>query len=95
MLQTDILDLFSSFHNCTLDLDHINLAHIVLIPKTDETFKVTDFGPICLIHRLFKILMKVANRLKTVNHLEEVNRCSANLMTNDAELKIKLQTHNM
>ena len=51
----------------SLQLNRINYAHVVLIPKKGEASKVGDFRPINLLNDLLKIILKVlANRLREV-----------------------------
>lgn len=65
-IREDGLHLFSCFHDGTLDLDGLNRAHLVLLPKKDSACMVDAFRPISLQNCPMKLFTKVlANRIRT------------------------------
>ncbi len=65
------MDIFSRFHDGSLDLLAVNHGWICLIPKKPAPTEVRDFRPISLVNGLSKIISKVlASRLQSV--LEEL-----------------------
>jgi len=66
-MREDIMALFEELYHNKLDLQRLNYATVVLIPKKEETVRVSDLRPITLLNRSFKIVTKVlANRLAPV-----------------------------
>jgi hypothetical protein len=52
------------FHQHGQHLQHLSTAHIVLLPKKQDSKKVQDFQPISLIHLIAKLISKcLATRL--------------------------------
>ncbi|KAJ3688641.1 hypothetical protein LUZ61_017805 [Rhynchospora tenuis] len=63
-IKQDILDTFNSLHEGTLNLQEHNLAHIVLLPKSEPALDILAFRPISIINYVPKLISKVlANRL--------------------------------
>lgn len=61
-----LLNLFTQFHSGHLDLDGLNRAHLVLLPKSDAVTQASGFRPISLQNCPMKLFSKVmANRVKT------------------------------
>lgn len=61
-----IVHLFAQFHSGHLDLDGLNRAHLVLLPKGESVTKASSFRPISLQNCPMKLFSKVmANRVKT------------------------------
>ena len=59
--------LFEELYHNKLDLQRLNYATVVLIPKKEETVRVSDLRTITLLNRSFKIVTKVlANRLAPI-----------------------------
>jgi len=55
----DIMRLLHAFHNCSIELDRINRAHIVLIPKREGASSPSEFRPISLQNCPVKIISKI------------------------------------
>ncbi|KAJ3708782.1 hypothetical protein LUZ61_012487 [Rhynchospora tenuis] len=63
-IKHDILATFASLHEGTLNLQGHNLAHIVLVSKSEPAIEISDFRPISIINYIPKLISKVlANRL--------------------------------
>lgn len=70
LLQNDIMDVFSSFHNGLSDLSPINSSWICPIPKKPAVSTARDLRPISLVHSMAKIISKVlACRLQSFLNL--------------------------
>jgi hypothetical protein len=66
-IKPDLLVLFDMLHAGQLDLFRLNFGEIILLPKINETEKIQQHRPICLLNVSFKIFTKVATiRLNTV-----------------------------
>lgn len=64
-MQQRLLDLFEHFHENSLDLDGLNRAHLVLLPKKDGARTADAFRPISLQNCPTKLFSKVlVNRLR-------------------------------
>jgi hypothetical protein len=62
----DVFHLFERFHDGSLELDGLNRAHLVLLPKKDGARTADAFRPISLQNCPMKLLTKaLANRLKS------------------------------
>ena len=60
------MDLFEEFYNATLQIDRLNYAYVVLIPKRERFIKCMSFRPISLLNVIYKIIRKVLTaRLNT------------------------------
>jgi len=60
-----VIWLLEFLHKGTLQLEKINYAHVVLIPKKGEAKKMRDFRPISVLNASVKIISKVlAKRLR-------------------------------
>jgi len=70
------MELLCSFHNGTANLDRINRAHIVLLPKKEVARQPKDFRPISLQNCPVKIITKVlTTRLQRfIQHLVDVDQ---------------------
>ena len=56
----DIMASLNSFHSLRCeDLNLLNSASVVLVPKKDGAETVQDFRPISLIHAFAKIISKI------------------------------------
>ena len=60
VIKGDLMDMFHDLHNGDLPLFSLNFGVITLLPKTQETNKIQQFRPICLLNVSFKIFTKVA-----------------------------------
>jgi hypothetical protein len=59
--------LFQDFHKNFVSAYRLNFGVINLIPKKDNTIKIKDYRPICLLNISFKIITKVlTNRIGLV-----------------------------
>jgi hypothetical protein len=64
-LKLDLMALFKAWHDQTVDLLGVNVAHIALLPKTEDPQQIKDYRPISLQHSIPKLIAKVmANRLQ-------------------------------
>ena len=64
VVRLDFIRIMDGLHAGTLQLDGLNYATMVLIPKKDELKEVGDFRPISVLNASVKITTKVlANRL--------------------------------
>ena len=59
VIKGDLMDMFHDLHNGDLPLFSLNFGVITLLPKTQETNKIQQFRPICLLNVSFKIFTKV------------------------------------
>lgn len=60
MIKHDLMASINSFHNsCWTNLNLLNKATIILIPKMDGAEDITDFRPISLILAIAKIITKI------------------------------------
>jgi hypothetical protein len=67
VIKQDLLALFHEFHKETLDLFSLNFGIITSIPKIENTTKIQQYRPICVLNVSFKIFTKVGtNRLNKV-----------------------------
>lgn len=65
LLKPRILALFNNFYNGVLNLDALNKAHLVLLPKSETTTQASGFRPISLQNCPMKLISKaMANRVK-------------------------------
>lgn len=59
-IKYDLIAAINSFHNSRCaDLNLLNKANIILIPKKDGAEDIKDFRPISLIHAIAKIITKI------------------------------------
>ena len=66
-MRDDLLSLFEELYHHRLDLQKLNYATVVLVPKKEKTVRVSDLRPISLLNGSFKIVTNVlANRLGLV-----------------------------
>lgn len=64
-MKPPLVELFDAFYSGSLDLDGLNRAHLVLLPKKDDACTPDSFRPISLQNCPMKLFTKVmANRLK-------------------------------
>ena len=54
------MQMFHDLHNGDIPLFSLNFGVIMLLPKTQETNKIQQYRPICLLNVSFKIFTKVA-----------------------------------
>ncbi|KAJ0977891.1 hypothetical protein J5N97_013365 [Dioscorea zingiberensis] len=65
VIKEDMLRLFEDFFQGAANMERLNWAHILLIPKNEAPENIKDYRPISLINCSVKIISKVlANRLK-------------------------------
>ncbi|KAJ4786820.1 RNA-directed DNA polymerase (reverse transcriptase)-related family protein [Rhynchospora pubera] len=53
--------MFDALFHLSLDLDSINLAHLIMLPKVENAQKLSEFRPISIICYLPKLISKVLN----------------------------------
>jgi hypothetical protein len=56
IIRKDFFKLCTDFYNHVVDLKSINHSYITLVPKVDNTEKVSDFRPISLINSAPKLV---------------------------------------
>jgi len=65
IIKEDIYNLCHAFYNGDICLQSINGSYIILIPKSDNAVRASDFRPISLLNTSMKIITKLlANRLQ-------------------------------
>lgn len=69
-MKEDVLDMLSDLHRSGSFVKSINVTFTVLVPKKERAKDISDFRPISLVSRLYKLITKVlANRLSKILHL--------------------------
>jgi hypothetical protein len=69
VVSLDIIEMFASFYNGTIDFSRINHAFLVLLPKTDAALHPSQFRPISLQNCVMKAITKVlTSRLQEAIH---------------------------
>uniref|UniRef100_A0A8R7P8H2 Reverse transcriptase domain-containing protein n=1 Tax=Triticum urartu TaxID=4572 RepID=A0A8R7P8H2_TRIUA len=69
IIKGDLLTLFNDLFSGQLQLFHLNVGTITLLPKKTEVVRIEQFRPICLLNVSFKIFTKVGtNRLTHIAH---------------------------
>ena len=67
IVKQDIYQLCFDFYDGNLNIEHINMGYITLVPKVGSPVGVNDYRPITLLNCCLKILTKLlANRLQKV-----------------------------
>ena len=67
MIESDLMALFQDFHQGNINLFSFNFGMIVLLLKKEDTSRIQEYRPICLLNVSFKILTKVAtNRITSI-----------------------------
>lgn len=65
LIKPMIMNLFADFYAGTLDLDGLNRAHLILLPKTEGVTDAAGFRPVSLQNCPMKLFSKVlANRVR-------------------------------
>ena len=59
IIKHDIMEIFYEFHQGSMDVCRINYGIITLLPKIQEAKRIQQFGPICLLNCLYKLITKV------------------------------------
>ena len=54
------MQMFHDLHNGDIPLFSLNFGVIMLLPKTQESNKIQQYRPLCLLNVSFKIFTKVA-----------------------------------
>ncbi|RVW25228.1 Transposon TX1 uncharacterized 149 kDa protein [Vitis vinifera] len=69
VIKEDLVRVFAEFHSSGIINQRTNATFIVLLPKKNQTKKLTDFRLISLITCLYKVIAKVlSRRLRGVLH---------------------------
>ena len=67
IVKQDIYQLCFDFYEGNLNIEHINMGYITLVPKVGSPVGINDYRPITLLNCCLKILTKLlANRLQKV-----------------------------
>jgi hypothetical protein len=67
VIKDDLIPMFHDLHFGDLPLFSLNFRVITLIPKAQDTTRIQQYHPICLLNVSFKIFTKVATiRLNSV-----------------------------
>jgi hypothetical protein len=83
LIQPDIMAAIHSLYNLRCrDLDLLNKANIILIPKKDGAISIGDFRPISLIHGVAKIVTKVLALRLTPFLSELISPCQSAFIKN-------------
>lgn len=62
-----VVNLVKEWWDANINIARVNKTYIVLIPKCNETKRMSDFQPISLCNVAYKIILKVmANKLKII-----------------------------
>ena len=60
IIKAEVMNVLRAFHNQrNINLDILNTANIVLIPKREGAASISDYRPISLIHGVAKIVTKI------------------------------------
>lgn len=67
LLKDEIFIIVQNFYNHTLNLEEVNQANIIMIPKKDFSEQVGDYRPISVMNVIPKLISKLlANRLRGI-----------------------------
>jgi hypothetical protein len=58
IIKTDIIQLFSDFHQDKVDISRINYGIVTLLPKISDASRIQQYRPICLLNCLYKLITK-------------------------------------
>jgi hypothetical protein len=58
IVKNDVMNLFHSFHNGSLDLQRLNYGVITLLPKMADANKIQQYRPIFLLRCIYKLIIK-------------------------------------
>jgi hypothetical protein len=59
IVKSDIVQLFSNFHQGRVDISRINYGIITLLPKILDASKIQQYRHICLLNCLYKLITKI------------------------------------
>ena len=63
----DVIEMFAEFHAGILDVSRLNYGIITLQPKVQDTERIQQYRPICLLNCIYKWITKVLNlRLESI-----------------------------
>jgi hypothetical protein len=83
IIKHDVMEAVKAFHDLRrMNLQLINSANIILLPKKEATEVVGDFRPISLIHSFVKIITKTLALLLAPHMHEIVSPCQTCLSRN-------------
>jgi hypothetical protein len=72
IIKEDVIKATNAFYSLQVgNLDILNSANVVLIPKTEGVESITDFQPISLIHSFTKIIAKLL-ALRLAPHMSSI-----------------------
>lgn len=66
IMEKDIMTSFANFYSNRVNLNQVNRANVVMVPKRENAKMLTDFRPISVINIIPKLIAKVlSNRLRS------------------------------
>lgn len=67
LFKEELLSIIQSFYDHTLNLEEVNQANLIMIPKKEKSESVGDYRPISVMNVIPKLISKIlANRLRRV-----------------------------
>jgi hypothetical protein len=87
-IKNDMVELFASFHDQSMDIKRLNYGIITLLPKTKEAVRIKQFRPICLLNCIYKwftktLTLRLEPIIKRIIHISQATFIGGrNIMNN-------------